>query len=140
MLFLSNFISDVWFIVEVDLKTEAGLSMESATVSVTTAIMPFIEDHMYLNIDGKEYEIFVKERDDTRDCCRKKNDKVAKELTYEDNSDDAQSNDEEEARLTWEIGKMLGLKAANEEQVKKSLLTLRRSNRKRTNKGVEGCH
>ncbi|KAK7247331.1 hypothetical protein RIF29_42212 [Crotalaria pallida] len=44
------------------------------------------------------------------------NDKVAKELTYEDNSDDAQSNDEEEARLTWEIGKMLGLKAANEEQ------------------------
>ncbi|KAK7247001.1 hypothetical protein RIF29_41876 [Crotalaria pallida] len=59
-------------VVEVDLKTEAGLSLESATVSVTTAIMPFIEDHMYLNIEGKEYEIFVKERGDTRDCCRKK--------------------------------------------------------------------
>ncbi|KAK7247002.1 hypothetical protein RIF29_41877 [Crotalaria pallida] len=75
-----------------------------------------------------------------RSQIKMQNDKVAKEQTYEDNSDDAQSNDEEEARLTWDIGKMLGLKVANEEQVKESLLTLRRSNRKRTNKGVEGCH
>ncbi|KAK7274932.1 hypothetical protein RIF29_16034 [Crotalaria pallida] len=63
-----------------------------------------------------------------------------KVLQYEDSSDDAQENKEDEARLTWEISKELNLKALNEDKIKDRIIMLRRSARKRGGSGKEGNH
>ncbi|KAK7282143.1 hypothetical protein RIF29_10717 [Crotalaria pallida] len=49
----------------------------------------------------------------------------------ENSSDDAQSNEDEEAHLTLEVGRKLNLKAQDEDKAKESFLLLRRSSRRR---------
>ncbi|KAK7281927.1 hypothetical protein RIF29_10309 [Crotalaria pallida] len=56
----------------------------------------------------------------------------------EDSSDDVREDEEEEARVTWEIGKKLNLKTPNEDKAKEALVILRRSPRRRGNNGDGG--
>ncbi|KAK7268348.1 hypothetical protein RIF29_21046 [Crotalaria pallida] len=56
----------------------------------------------------------------------------------EETSDDACDNEEDEARMTWEIGKELNLKAHNEDKIKDTIVLLRRSARKRGSSGKDG--
>ncbi|KAK7268948.1 hypothetical protein RIF29_21659 [Crotalaria pallida] len=48
-------------IVDMDPNTEDGISMESAKICVTTELMPFIEDHLFISLNNQRFEIFVKE-------------------------------------------------------------------------------
>ncbi|KAK7281928.1 hypothetical protein RIF29_10310 [Crotalaria pallida] len=59
-------------IVDMDPDTEEGISMESAKICVTTNLMPFIEDHLYLNINSQKFEIFVKESEGRKEGKLKK--------------------------------------------------------------------